>query len=315
MAELSDMQFSEPAALPSDIKLKAVYGISAESIYFAGDNGIVVHYAPDVAECEDASDCDEGYECVEGVCEEIPDNHPALTAGPFLAAGNWPVLPTSQESPMYLDADYAVLWKFSDDFASCSEDCTHAAEYQIVGGSSWTYIDVTANAAKGFAYATLPIESLQNATTYAFRYSVTDCASQTTQSQTYYFRVAKTDAPPVITSGPFVAADAWPVLATSSSRATVFNQNEYVLWTFSDDYASCAGLCTHRARYKKVDDTAWTWITPVSTDPTGKKYAYTELPVSSLAAGTYYFYFDVRDCVGQRTNAPKVYYFKVEQPL
>jgi hypothetical protein len=219
-------------------------------------------------------------------------------------------LPTSQESPAYLDANSDVLWKFSDDFASCSGDCTHSAEYQAVGGS-WQPLDVTANAAKGFAYVTLPVESLQNATTYAFRYSVTDCASQTTQSQTYYFRVAITDAPPVITSGPFVAAGAWPALATSSSRATVLEENVNVLWTFSDDYASCAGLCTHRARYRKVGDTAWTWLT-VSADPTGKQFAYAELPVGSLAAGTYQFYFDVRDCAGQRTSAPKVYYFKVE---
>ena len=108
-----------------------------------------------------------------------------------------------------------------------------------------------------------------------------------------------------------MAAGTWPVLPTSASRAFVLDQNEYVLWTFSDDYAYCSGLCTHRARYRKVGDTAWTWI-PVSADPTGKKYAYAELPVESLAAGTYQFYFDVRDCAGQRTNASKVYYFKVE---
>ena len=108
-----------------------------------------------------------------------------------------------------------------------------------------------------------------------------------------------------------MAAGTWPALPTASSRAFVLDQNYNVLWTFSDDYASCAGLCTHRARYRKVGDTAWTWIT-VSADPTGKKYAYTELPVVGLAAGTYQFYFDVRDCAGQRTYAPKVYYFKVE---
>ena len=256
--------------------------------------------------CIDDNDCTEGSVCIESTC----DAQPSTGSGPYLAAGTWPVLPTSPESPMYLDADYEVVWKFSDDFASCSEDCTHAAEYQALGGSEWTALAVTATA-NGYAYVTLPIESLQNATTYAFRYSVTDCASQTTQSSTYYFRVATSDAPPVITGGPFVAAGAWPVLATSSLRATVLNQNEYVLWTFSDDYAFCNGLCTHRARYRKVGDTVWTWIT-ASADPTGKKYAYAELPVESLDAGTYQFYFDVRDCAGQRTSAPKVYYFKVE---
>ena len=263
-------------------------------------------------ECLDNLDCSEGYECAEGVCVPVVvDNPPALTSGPFVAVGTWPVLPTSAESPMYLDQNYSVLWTFSDDFASCpGGECTHTAEYQEVGGS-WTDIPVTANAANGYAYVTLPVESLKNATTYAFRYSVTDCASQTTQSAVYYFRVAVTDAPPVITSAPFVVANTWPALSTSASSAFVLDQNYNVLWTFSDDYASCSGLCTHRARYRKVGDTAWTWIT-VSADPTGKQYAYTELPVEGLAAGTYQFYFDVRDCAGQLTKASKVYYFKVE---
>ena len=59
--------------------LQTVCGISAESIYFAGDDGIVIHYTPDVAECEDDGDCEEGYECVEGTCEPIQDDNAALT--------------------------------------------------------------------------------------------------------------------------------------------------------------------------------------------------------------------------------------------
>ena len=98
-------------------------------------------------------------------------------------------------------------------------------------------------------------------------------------------------------------------MATSASRAFVLNQNHNVLWAFSDDYASCAGLCTHRARYRKVGDTAWTWLA-VSTDPTGTDYAYTELPVEGLDAGTYQFYFDVLDCAGQRTSAPRSILFQ-----
>ena len=102
------------------------------------------------------------------------------------------------------------------------------------------------------------------------------------------------------------------MLSTSPTRAAVLTQNEYVLWTFNDDYAGCAGLCTHRARYKKIEDTTWTWLSPVNTDSEGTDYAYAMLPVEGLDAGTYQFYFDVRDCGGQRTYAPKVYYFKVE---
>jgi len=242
------------------------------------------------------------------------DNPPSLGDGPFLAAGWWPMLPTSPESAFVLDVDYDVLWTFSDDFASCEEDCTHTAEYQAVGGETWTSLDVTANAAKGTARVTLPVESLQNATTYAFRYSVTDCAGQTTSSGEYYFRVATSDAPPVIVDGPFLASDAWPVLPTAVSRAFVLDQDYDVLWTFSDDYAYCSGLCTHRARYRKiVDDGSWIWEwLPVTTDATNKKYAYVTLPIESMEPGEYMFYFDVRDCAGQRTSAPKVYYFKVE---
>jgi hypothetical protein len=214
---------------------------------------------------------------------------------------------------MILDQDYSVLWTFSDDYARCPDgECTHTAEYQSVGDSTWTPLDVTGG--QGYAYVDLPVEAeLQNATTYAFRFSVIDCAGQSTTSEEYYFRVAVTDAPPVIGDGPFVAAGAWPKLALGPSKASVLNQNESVLWTFSDDYASCLELCTHRARYKKVDAVDWTWV-PVNTDPNGESYAYTELPVESLEAGTYHFYFDVRDCAGQLTRAPRIYYFKVAQP-
>ncbi|MBM4310048.1 MAG: hypothetical protein FJ119_03755 [Deltaproteobacteria bacterium] len=275
---------------------------------------VVYRLAEEAPECLDDDDCDPGYECIDGVCEPIPDGPPSLGDGPFLAAGPWPLLPTEAESPMYLDANYDVLWTFSDDFASCSGDCTHAAEYQAVGADTWTSLDVTANAARGTARVTLPVESLQNATTYAFRYSVTDCASQTTESNTYYFRVAVTDAPPVITGGPWLAAGTWPLLPTSAAQAMVLDQNYDVLWTFSDDYAFCSGLCTHRARYRRiVDDGSWIWEwLPVTTDATGKNRARVTLPIESMEPGEYMFYFDVRDCAGQRTSAPKVYYFKVE---
>ena len=43
-----------------------------------------------------------------------------------------------------------------------------------------------------------------------------------------------------------------------------------------------AAVCVRTVRVtSKVGDTAWTWIT-VSADPTGKKYAYAELPVEGL---------------------------------
>jgi hypothetical protein len=197
------------------------------------------------------------------------------------------------------------VWSFSDDFASCSEDCTHTAEYSVAGSDIWTEITVSSDAAEGSAWVELPITGLQNATTYAFRFTVTDCAGQSTQSGEYYFRVAVTDAPPVITGGPWLAAGSWPML----SAAFVLKKNQTVFWTFSDDYAGCSGLCTHRARYRKVGDTAWIWLN-VSTDSEGMEYAYTTLPVVYLAEGLYQFALDVRDCAGQYTFSPG-YYFKV----
>ena len=137
---------------------------------------VVYRLASEAPECLGNANCSEGYECVEGVCVPVVvDNPPAITAGPYLAAGSWPLLPTSAESAFELDVNYDVLWTFSDDFASCSGACTHVAEYQAVGGSSWTALPVTVNVAKGRVRVTLPVGSLPNGT-YAFRFAVTDCA-------------------------------------------------------------------------------------------------------------------------------------------
>jgi len=267
-------------------------------------------YSPDMS-CTENSDCDEGYECVDDVCEEI-DNDPVLGDGPFVTAGSWPVLSTASASPTYLKRNVGLVWIYSDESAACDEDCTHTAEYRVVGAESWTALDVSEETfGAGYPSVTLPVAQLENATTYEFRYSVTDCAEQTVSSGTYYVRVARTDAPPVIGDGPFVMAGTWPVLSTTAASAHVLKRNRDVLWTFSDDYASCGGPCTHRALYRTVGATAWEFLT-VSTDPTGEEYAYTTLPVESLEPGTYQFLFDVRDCAGQYRFLTQYYYFKVE---
>jgi len=102
------------------------------------------------------------------------------------------------------------------------------------------------------------------------------------------------------------------VLPTSVARALVVSQNYDVLWTFSDDYASCSdGECINRARYKNVNSGTWTWLT-VSTDSKWMGFPYATLPAGSLSAGTYMFQFDVADCIFQYTFPPHYYYFKVE---
>ena len=45
---------------------------------------------------------------------------PSIGDGPYVAAGNWPLLSASEQSPTYLKRNRSVLWTFSDDFASCS---------------------------------------------------------------------------------------------------------------------------------------------------------------------------------------------------
>jgi hypothetical protein len=119
------------------------------------------------------------------------------------------------------------------------------------------------------------------------------------------------DNPPTINDGPFLAAGTWPMLATSESRTSSLDQNYAVLWTFDDDYSTCEGegLCAHRARYRRADDTKWLYLN-VTTDPSGKWYAITELPVDRMVDGTYYFQFDLFDCAGQLTSS-RTYYFKV----
>ena len=268
--------------------------------------------------CSFDTDCADNEICVDGVCTLMADAPPAIELGPFLAAGPWPVLPTDPDNPMILTQDYSVLWTVSDDYASCPEFCTHTAEYQAVGESAWTELTVTADPIEEwYAYVDLPIETtLQNATTYALRFTVTDCAGQSTDSGLYYFRIVTVteDAPPVIESGPFLAAGSWPLLATTESRAFSLSQNYHVLWTFSDDYASCEdGLCTHHARYRKVGEDVWTWLTPVSTDSTDSWYAYVELPVGILENGIYQFRIDTTDCIGQ-IDFSTIYYFKVAKP-
>jgi hypothetical protein len=288
-------------------------GVCVEGMPVCGENLICDAINDVCVECIEDADCSEGEICVEGMCEQIPDDPPVIGDGPFVAAGPWPKMSDSSESPTVFRQNDSVLWTFSDDFVSCSELCTHTAEYQVLAGDTWTPVAVSSDAANGYAWVDLPIESLQNATTYALRFSVTDCANQSTQSGTYYFRVATSDAPPVIIDGPFLAAGSWPVFPISESQAFVLNQNHDVLWTFSDDYAICSALSTHLFRYRKVGDEQWNTL-PVSTDPGGTSYAYVTLPVESMENGTYEFRMNVRDCTGQWGNSgPKFFKFKVER--
>ncbi len=241
------------------------------------------------------------------------DRPPVITNGPFLGAGGWPLLPTSAEKAFVLMRNHTLVWTFSDDQGSCSGACLLKAEYQAVGSGRWTRLPVASGPDPGLASVSLPVEILDRDTKYGFRFSVTDCAGQTTQSAVYYFAVPPPDNPPVIGDGPFLSTGPWPVLALSQSKAVVVRHNVHILWNFSDDYVSCSGLCTHRARYRRVGEEQWVWLDTVLTDETAKKNAYVELPVEKLQNGSYMFRFDVQDCARQRTES-QTYYFDVEKP-
>lgn len=248
-----------------------------------------------------------------GSDETAADKPPAIMRGPFLAAGTWPMLPTSAENALVFDKDYDIVWTFSDDQKTCNGACVLQAEYQISGSSRWTRLPVNTGPKPGFAHVTVPVRILDKDTRYAFRFSVTDCAGQTVRSAAYYFAVPPPDTPPAIGEGPFLSSGQWPVLPLSQSHAVVIKHSVNVLWNFSDDYVACSGLCTHRARYRKAGEEQWVWLDNIVADPTGKKYAYVELPVAQLQNGTYMFRFDVQDCARQRTESG-LYYFEVDKP-
>jgi len=117
------------------------------------------------------------------------------------------------------------------------------------------------------------------------------------------------EAPPVMGYGPFLAAWIWPVLATSEANAFTLTQNYNVLWTFDDDYSTCEGFCTNRAKYRRLDGTQWFEL-PAELDSTGKWAAFVELPVNKMQDGTYLFQTQIVDCAGQITTS-RNYYFKV----
>jgi len=119
----------------------------------------------------------------------VADAPPAIMSGPFLAAGSWPLLPFTAENAFVLKDNYDIVWTFSDDQKTCKGPCVLQAEYQTSGSSRWTRLPVGSGQQPGFAHVTLPVEILDKNTRYAFRFSVTDCAGQRTESGIYYFKV------------------------------------------------------------------------------------------------------------------------------
>ncbi len=119
------------------------------------------------------------------------------------------------------------------------------------------------------------------------------------------------DDPPQIIDGPFVGGK-WYTLPSTSGNDPVFIDNMTLVWSYSDDYASCSGACTHAAQCMKVGDSTPIPLSPVYTDVfDGKDIAYVVVPVTEMPEGTYEFTFSVTDCAAQETQSG-TFYFTVE---
>ncbi len=85
LAVWRDYQLDKPADMPGQVNLNAVCGSSASSVYFAGDNGVVLHHTPAVAacvsdeECEDDLFCTGAETCAEGLC--VSSGDPCASSG------------------------------------------------------------------------------------------------------------------------------------------------------------------------------------------------------------------------------------------
>ncbi len=231
-----------------------------------------------------------------------------ITGGPWVAAGSWPALSQSYTNPTRLTQNVNVLWTFSNDYGCCNNDPTHKANYKKFPYGNTINLPVVADADQGYAYTELPIENLQNGSTYSFSFQIKDCAGQTKESPTYFF-VVVIDKPPVITGGPWVAAGGWPMLSRQYTNPTTLRQNVNVLWTFSDDYGICENDPTHTASYIKIPNGERKNLPVVADADQGS--AYTGLPIKNLQIGELYmFTFAIRDCAGQTTSSSS-YFFKV----
>jgi lysophospholipase L1-like esterase len=270
--------------------------------------------------CEIDSDCSESYECVDGSCEPKPDDPPVIGSGPFLEAGTWPVLPTDPDSPVYLNQNYDVLWTFSDDYISCSENCTHKALYQKVGDSTWKELSAIDGPVPDTAVVTVPVNQLQNAT-YAFRFAETDCAGQTTHSGTYYFKVDRPDQPPIFTTGPLWIGP-WIELSTDPANPHKPESPDVLFWAYDDDKQTCTGSSVNWM-YRPVELQAGEvvalgdWV--VEEPWRYLWYAWIENPgIADVPAvpGLYEFKMTVTDCLDQTIDSEvfwgKRYYFRVD---
>ena len=290
-------------------------------ILYQDETNAALKYAVGDFGCQEDSDCDEGKLCVEGECEAIPDDAPAIGDGPYVTS-DWQLLPTSVEAPRYIRKNVGFLWTFSDDYASCPDPCTHTAEYQAVGDESWTSLTVNTDPTeKDYAYVDVLIDKLQNAITYAFRFTITDCALQTTQSETYYFKFDRVDQPPVFLSEPLWLGS-WVGLSSDPANPQKPQSKHILFWAQDDDKLACKGPTEPSWMYRPVELQEGVvvplgdWITQVPWR--FMMYVWIETPgiVDIVGPGLFEFKMTATDCMGQTIDSEgfwgKRYYFQVD---
>jgi hypothetical protein len=194
-------------------------------------------------------------------------------------------------------------------------------EYSVAGSNSWTALTVSSDDAGGYAYVDLPIDQLQNATTYAFRFSITDCAGQTTQSGTYYFKVDRPDQPPIFLCEPLWVGP-WIALSTDPANPHKPQSENMLFWAIDDDAVACTGTEVNW-KYRPVQLQAGEvvalgdWV--IEMPSRFMQWIWIEAPgIADIPAspGVYEFKMTVTDCMDQMTDSKvffgKRYYFQVD---
>jgi hypothetical protein len=163
-------------------------------------SGTVLSYPDDTARQEITS------AAVEVIMDAIKsgdlyDQPPEITAAPY-SKEDFNTLSTDPAAPKAMPGNANVMWEHYDDQASCS-GITHQWQYRVAGsGDPMTLITLVQEpmgpgAINGNYFQqwvwTAAVGTLGAGATYEFQAIVTDCAEQSVNSGSYYFRVGDAD--------------------------------------------------------------------------------------------------------------------------
>jgi len=248
------------------------------------------------------------------------DMLPEITDEPMRTSDGTP-LSTDPANPTPVESnDSAIFWTYSDDYASCSDASppprTLQWSYRPLDGD-WTTYTVYPDGLGGgtfWMWVWADTTVISESETVEFKVSVTDCGGQTTTSATYYITV---DHPPEITDEPVRTSDGTP-LSTDSANPTPVETNESaIVWTYSDDYASCSDVSppprTLQWSYRPLDGD-WTTYTVYPDGQGGGTFwmwVWADTTVISESE-TVEFKVSVTDCANQTVESGSYYIAVVE---